>query len=236
MSNKSRSVTAFFATAALLLAAAPANAAVFNFAASGTENGTGPLSAAAIITINNGSLQVQLTDNQTGQISSGQTVSDISFSLSSGFGTLGAFTQAGSLVNVDNSTTPTFQPISGDPDHWAAILTGSGSSASLELTALSGMKPRNLIVGGSPAPNGGFDEFNPYINGTGTFTLACTLCSATGETLSNVSFSFGTNAFTLPGTMSAVPESSTWAMMILGFAGVGFMAYRRRGQASFRFA
>ena len=25
-----------------------------------------------------------------------------------------------------------------------------------------------------------------------------------------------------------VPESSTWAMMILGFAGVGFMAYRRR--------
>jgi hypothetical protein len=27
---------------------------------------------------------------------------------------------------------------------------------------------------------------------------------------------------------SAVPESSTWAMMILGFAGVGFMAYRRK--------
>jgi hypothetical protein len=29
---------------------------------------------------------------------------------------------------------------------------------------------------------------------------------------------------------SAVPEPSTWAMMILGFAGVGFLAYRRRGQ------
>lgn len=29
----------------------------------------------------------------------------------------------------------------------------------------------------------------------------------------------------------AVPEASTWAMMILGFAGVGFLAYRRRGQA-----
>ena len=26
---------------------------------------------------------------------------------------------------------------------------------------------------------------------------------------------------------SAVPEPSTWAMMILGFAGIGFMAYRR---------
>jgi hypothetical protein len=26
----------------------------------------------------------------------------------------------------------------------------------------------------------------------------------------------------------AVPEPSTWAMMILGFAGIGFMAYRRK--------
>jgi hypothetical protein len=30
-----------------------------------------------------------------------------------------------------------------------------------------------------------------------------------------------------PVGVSAVPEPSTWAMMILGFAGVGFMAYRR---------
>jgi hypothetical protein len=29
-----------------------------------------------------------------------------------------------------------------------------------------------------------------------------------------------------------VPESSTWAMMILGFAGIGFMAYRRRNQST----
>ena len=29
---------------------------------------------------------------------------------------------------------------------------------------------------------------------------------------------------------AAVPEPSTWAMMILGFVGVGFLAYRRRGQ------
>jgi hypothetical protein len=27
--------------------------------------------------------------------------------------------------------------------------------------------------------------------------------------------------------VAAVPETSTWAMMILGFAGIGFMAYRR---------
>jgi hypothetical protein len=31
---------------------------------------------------------------------------------------------------------------------------------------------------------------------------------------------------------AAVPEPSTWAMMVLGFAGVGFMAYRRRSQVA----
>jgi hypothetical protein len=30
--------------------------------------------------------------------------------------------------------------------------------------------------------------------------------------------------------VAAVPEPSTWAMMLLGFAGVGFMAYRRRSK------
>jgi hypothetical protein len=29
---------------------------------------------------------------------------------------------------------------------------------------------------------------------------------------------------------AAVPEPSTWAMMILGFAGVGFLAYRRKSK------
>ena len=37
-------------------------------------------------------------------------------------------------------------------------------------------------------------------------------------------------------SVAAVPEASTWAMMILGFAGVGFMAYRRKSQASLRIA
>lgn len=47
---------------------------------------------------------------------------------------------------------------------------------------------------------------------------------------------FTINAVTLrvEGNVAAVPEPSTWAMMILGFCGVGFMAYRRKqvGSAS----
>jgi hypothetical protein len=34
----------------------------------------------------------------------------------------------------------------------------------------------------------------------------------------------------VPGQVSSVPEPSTWAMMILGFAGIGAMAYRRRNR------
>jgi len=36
--------------------------------------------------------------------------------------------------------------------------------------------------------------------------------------------------------VSAVPEPSTWAMLILGFAGVGVLAYRRRSQTTLTMA
>lgn len=35
--------------------------------------------------------------------------------------------------------------------------------------------------------------------------------------------------------VSAVPEASTWAMMILGFAGIGFLAYRRSSKPGLQF-
>ena len=37
-------------------------------------------------------------------------------------------------------------------------------------------------------------------------------------------------------SVTAVPEASTWAMMILGFMGVGFMAYRRKSNVALRVA
>lgn len=37
-------------------------------------------------------------------------------------------------------------------------------------------------------------------------------------------------------SISAVPEPSTWAMMVLGFLGVGFAAYRRKTKAALRIA
>jgi hypothetical protein len=58
---------------------------------------------------------------------------------------------------------------------------------------------------------------------------------ATGSSLMNAHINLGlTNvaAFDPITVTPGVPEPATWAMMILGFAGIGFMAYRRREQAS----
>jgi hypothetical protein len=52
---------------------------------------------------------------------------------------------------------------------------------------------------------------------------------------STVAFQQGNSDQELSAVGPAVPELSTWAMMILGFAGLGFMAYRRRGERTLRF-
>jgi hypothetical protein len=56
---------------------------------------------------------------------------------------------------------------------------------------------------------------------------------ALGASFSGVSNGFDTiQVAQLSDVVTAVPEPSTWAMMILGFAGVGFMTYRRRRVAA----
>jgi hypothetical protein len=58
--------------------------------------------------------------------------------------------------------------------------------------------------------------------------------------LSGTTFTFNSFGTSKPATYTAVfgfaaavPEPSTWAMMILGFAGVGFMAYRKKSALRF---
>src|SRR5256885_1268661 len=122
---RSRSAIAL-TTAALLLSAGSASAALF--AATGS-NAVGTLVGTADITVGSGSLTVVLTDTGTGQRSSGQTISDVAFSIS-GLGTIGTFTQAGSLINVNDNGTET--PVAGVPTHWIA----SASGDSVHLTTL----------------------------------------------------------------------------------------------------
>jgi len=95
----------------------------------------------------------------------------------------------------------------------------------------------------NPAPDNVFNISQATLNNLGPFTL-------NGVTVSDIHFveygdgwydgskwvnpEGGTSTlkivadFTSPVAAPPVPEPSTWAMMILGFAGVGFMAYRRK--------
>jgi hypothetical protein len=92
-----------------------------------------------------------------------------------------------------------------------------------------------------------FGSISTPITSGGTQTVSCCgenfiLVSAiNGETFSSLNFSSTGNLSSveqvrvdIAGSVGAVPEPSTWAMMVLGFLGLGFMAYRRRGHASFR--
>jgi hypothetical protein len=69
-------------------------------------------------------------------------------------------------------------------------------------------------------PNSGF--FTIQANGDSLIgAVSFTVAEPLGSSIASVS------QIRLEG-VSAVPEPSTWAMMILGFFGLGFMAYRKR--------
>ena len=69
---------------------------------------------------------------------------------------------------------------------------------------------------------------NAYISFSGlTFDKVILSSSGNSFEFDNISYGGGRTLF-----QNGIPEPSTWAMMILGFAGVGFMAYRRRSQVA----
>jgi len=105
--------------------------------------------------------------------------------------------------------------------------------------------PTTAIIPGGPAwsPLGGYSGqcfdvgcgYTGWIQSTytiataGTYTLAFGVTNWTDQIWdSGLAF----DGVTVDGTpvTGAVPEASTWSMMILGFAGVGYMAYRRRNR------
>jgi hypothetical protein len=73
---------------------------------------------------------------------------------------------------------------------------------------------------------GGWQEFNIAFSAQGAGATARFAIEYLGDAdLSNYIGVDTLSIQTVPPT--AVPEPSTWAMMVLGFAGVGFMAHRR---------
>ena len=171
---------------------------------SGCSQCGGAVSAHADVTLGTNSLTVVLTNTATdpASLSLGQLLSgfDITFGTPISAGSLGALTQAGSLIDVSAGPTPplgTVSSVAGSPTHWGAAVDGSGTVfiATAGLGSQSG-NPINMIINGTASTlftTDGIKNSNqqPYIQGAGTFTLAIQgLTSATKIT--SVSFEFGT--------------------------------------------
>jgi hypothetical protein len=114
-------------------------------------------------------------------------------------------------VNFSNS-------LNANPDAptFAATLDGTLTNRGGNLVIDFGSTPTAIVVGGV--------TYDLLINDV---TL-----TTTGGFFGSYDSADLTGVLTLA---SAVPESSTWAMMILGFVGIGFLGYRRQGR-SFRIA
>ena len=74
----------------------------------------------------------------------------------------------------------------------------------------------------SPGNGSGGGEWSIVLNGPATFDSLIFSPANGGDNAALGDFAF-VNA-----TIAAVPEPSTWAMMLLGFLGVGFLAYRNK--------
>lgn len=223
------------AAASVVAAASSAHASIYSGSASGTWDSR-PIGAQVTITIEDDAASIVLTNPIVGEIKGNQAISGIAITFGNSItgGLLNS--TSGALATIANNGT--FTTPAGPPQNWGSSFGGNSAS----FTALNGGQPDYMIWGqlsgsqyAANVGGGGRTNFNPYIAGTATFDLtALGLTSTTSVT--GITFFFGTGpeaslAATIsvidPGVAPAVPEPATWAMMILGFAGVGFMGYRR---------
>lgn len=219
------------AAGALLVAAGSAQASLVTYTTSGPSV-NGPVSASATITTAANSLTVSLSSLIANPTSAGQEVSGIIITLGSAPGTLSNFTQAGQLITIGSGGTAT--NVSGAPTHWVDSKSGSA----ITLTTLTGGQPDDLIIGtgsGGAHPysnaNSSIVNFNPQIQGTGTFTLSA--LGVTANTLvTGVQFEFGTTPdLVLAGTKS-VPEPAAVILFGTGLLGLALARRRRTGWAA----
>lgn len=140
---------------------------------------------------------------------------------------LDGYYQAGSISQVLNVPTTGLYNLSfalaGNPDN------GTGVKTVLVTLASASQTYSFTVTNADSHSNMGYVyEFLPNISllsgqATLKFTSLDDASSAFGPVIGDVN-------------VSAVPEASTWAMMILGFLGIGFLAYRRNSGSALRVA
>jgi hypothetical protein len=124
----------------------------------------------------------------------------------------------------------------------------SNSAGSTTLTALNGVTVQGgdltatssgLFYNFSSSDNASFFFISNFSGSLLCFNNSAFRCNGGSLSAADVSIASTTSFILESGNVeigvaavAAVPEPSTWAMMILGFAGIGFMAYRRKSKSA----
>jgi hypothetical protein len=146
------------------------------------------------------------------------------------------------FFSTDNFSGPEITPNGGDDPINMDILTGPRGQPFDIYTGLTG--PASFGSGGGAGGDSASGDFvgmtastdlyvpDGYVSGSplsDTATYDSQTFSSLGATPGTYKWTWGTGPnqnFTLVIGAAAVPEPSTWAMMLLGFAGLGFLGLR----------
>jgi hypothetical protein len=146
------------------------------------------------------------------------------------------------FFSTDNFSGPEITPNGGDDPINMDILTGPRGQPFDLYTGLTG--PASFGSGGGAGGDSASGDFvgktastdlyvpDGYVSGSplsDTATYDSQTFSSLGATPGTYKWTWGTGPnqnFTLVIGAAAVPEPSTWAMMLLGFAGLGFLGLR----------
>jgi hypothetical protein len=152
--------------------------------------------------------------------------------------------------NADGSITTALNPVyttdpgpyDGSDDTYIGVINNGSSaitsfhlaSASQRIGAFDGDGIDHYGATSNPSDTSGYGGPNAFFTG-----ISADKMSLTVNFLTPIATGGGTSYFSLeePVSLSAppivttggTPEASTWLMMLAGFAGMGFIAYRKRG-------
>ena len=213
-----------------------------------SSGGDGPVDAMAVITTNNGSINVALTSLEQNPTAAGQLVSSLEFNVTSGVSSPGSLSTATGLTSTISAGGSYTTGVSTSLNRWISnsSVTATSTGATVSLLAIGGGAPNQMIIG--PDSAGGFsgaglysnanpsitNNHNPSVLGTATFTITDANVT-TASTISNVEFDFGTGPdFSRDGTLvpNTTPEPATLVIWsLLGGLAIGLGWWRKRKAA-----